>query len=59
VILKAEIFSVDGKLLLSQDVNNKDYTIHLNLYQSGFYILNITQKDGTISSEKFFFNKGK
>ncbi len=59
IILKADIFSLEGKLLFSHDVNNRDCTIHFTPYQSGFYILTITQKDGTISSEKFFYNKGK
>jgi len=59
VMLKVEIFSLEGKLLLNLDINSKDCTIPFMPYQSGFYILTITQKDGTISSEKFFFNKGQ
>lgn len=47
----AEIFSVDGRLVKS--FNNNDNILNVGNLGSGYYILKVTLKDGSVATQKF------
>lgn len=41
---KATIYNVDGKLLLTQTINNNEYILDLNAYARGLYLIQVLYK---------------
>lgn len=41
---KATIYNVDGKLLLTQTINNNEYILDLNAYAGGLYLIQVLYK---------------
>lgn len=49
---KATIYSVDGKLLLAQMINNNEYILNLNAYTGGLYLIQVQYKHKDTDTEQ-------
>ena len=54
-ISKISLYSLSGKLIMSQQVDSNEYTLDVSSFTKGLYILKVTNKTGT-STTKFVIN---